>query len=53
MSFDHPEVAGATGTTDPVDVDEVQDITFTVDLVNGADSASLQMSQVTWLGEVA
>lgn len=52
-SFDHPELAGFSGSlTNPCDADGPGVIEFTVQLANGADSVSLLMSQVTWLGEV-
>lgn len=40
----------AAATYTPIAADEVQNITFDVDLANAGDTAVLQMSEVTWLG---
>ena len=52
VTFDFPSNTSFSGQlSSPFSVDQEQNITFTVDLANAGDSATLQMSQVTWLGE--
>lgn len=52
VTFDFPSNTSFSGQlSSPFSVDQAQNITFTVDLANAGDTATLQMSQVTWLGE--
>jgi hypothetical protein len=48
-----PESSAGRFATISVDHDEPQEIQFGVELVDGGDSATLEFSEVTWLGEAA
>ena len=41
-----------TFTSSPFSVDVAQDVEFTVDLADAADTATLQLSEITWMGDV-